>query len=177
MNDGSLPYSLRFDLASLGDAEKTVVLSPSAVERAAIAAWAGIDALDTFTARETLRRTGDNAYALVGTFVADLTQSCVVTLEPVRGHLEGEVARHYRVLPPRARRHPAPEDIAVPGGGDEDEEVLESGVVDLAQPVLEDLLLAIDPYPRAPGATFERPSDPDNPANPFAVLQKLKGKG
>jgi uncharacterized metal-binding protein YceD (DUF177 family) len=175
MTDRAPPFSMNFDLASLGDAEKTVTLSPSAAERAAIAAWAGIDALDAFSARVTVRRAGDDAYNLAGTFAADVTQSCVVTLEPVRAHLEGEFERHYRVLPPRARRRAEPDDAAVAGGGDE-EEILESGMTDLAQPVLEDFVLAIDPYPRAPGAAFETSTDPNKPANPFAVLEKLKGK-
>jgi uncharacterized metal-binding protein YceD (DUF177 family) len=175
MSDSHPPYSLNFDLGSLGDAEKTVTLSPSASERVAIASWAGVDALDAFSARVTLRRSGESAYDLAGNFAADVTQSCVVTLEPVRAHLEGDIERHYRVLPPRARRRSDPDDM--PAGDDDGDEVLESTMVDLAQPVLEDLLLAIDPYPRAPGAAFEAPADPDKPANPFAVLGKLKSKG
>jgi hypothetical protein len=41
--------------------------------------------------------------------------------------------------------------------------------------VLEELNLALDPYPRAPGVTFEAPKDePKAAESPFAVLAKLK---
>jgi hypothetical protein len=40
---------------------------------------------------------------------------------------------------------------------------------------LEELSLALDPYPKAPGAAFEVPPEPPAPAdNPFAVLEALK---
>ena len=46
-----------------------------------------------------------------------------------------------------------------------------------AVPVLEEVSLALDPYPRAPGAKFEAPKDME-PAreSPFAVLKALKEK-
>jgi hypothetical protein len=36
------------------------------------------------------------------------------------------------------------------------------------------LLLAIDPYPRKPGAVFQPPVTEDNSAHPFASLAALK---
>jgi uncharacterized metal-binding protein YceD (DUF177 family) len=174
MTEPPLPFSLSFDLASLGDAEKTVTLAPSAEERAAIAAWAGIDGVVSFSASVRLRREGADTYALDASFTADVVQSCVVTLASVPSHLEGTVSRAFRVMPHRGRRHAPPEELEE--GGDDETEVLTGGHVDLALPVLEEFLLAIDPYPRVPGAVFEAPSDPDKPVNPFAVLEKLKGK-
>ena len=48
---------------------------------------------------------------------------------------------------------------------------------DLAAPLLEEFLLALDPYPRAPGVVFESPETGEvPPPNPFAVLKALKGK-
>jgi hypothetical protein len=43
--------------------------------------------------------------------------------------------------------------------------------------VLEELVLAIDPYPRKPGVAFQPPADEGGQAeHPFAVLKKLKTK-
>jgi hypothetical protein len=58
---------------------------------------------------------------------------------------------------------------------DEDTEILSSSEIDLAAPLLEELALALDPYPRAPGVAFEPPREESEPSeSPFAVLAKLK---
>jgi len=45
----------------------------------------------------------------------------------------------------------------------------------VAGPLLEELSLALDPYPKAPGAVFGAPAEEsDASENPFAVLEKLK---
>jgi hypothetical protein len=48
------------------------------------------------------------------------------------------------------------------------------GVVDLGAVATEFLLLAIDPYPRKPGAVFAAPPAENAAANPFAALAALK---
>ena len=45
-------------------------------------------------------------------------------------------------------------------------------------PLLEEFVLAIDPYPRAPGVEFAAPVDAEpRPESPFAVLKALKDRG
>jgi len=173
------PFSHSFDLASLGESERTIALKPNATERAAMAKWAGIDALNAFSASVRLRHVGDDLYEYEASFNADVTQACVVTLGPVHAHLEGSVARLFRVVvPPRGRRRAPPAaPIEVVANDDDETEKLTSGVLDLAGPLLEEFVLAIDPYPRAPGAVFEAPSDQDKAANPFSALEALKHKG
>lgn len=173
--DDHAPFSQSFDLASLGEAERVVKLAPSADERAAIAAWAGINALDAFSATVRLRRTGTDSYAYEASFTADVTQSCVVTLEPLRSHLEGTATREFHVVSQRARRRAEPEEEVIEGS-ESDVDTLTTNMLDIAAPVLEEFALTIDPYPRAPGAVFDAPSDPDQSANPFAALEKLKRK-
>jgi uncharacterized membrane protein HdeD (DUF308 family) len=48
------------------------------------------------------------------------------------------------------------------------------GVADLAAAATEFLLLAIDPYPRKPGAVFDLPNAGETGAHPFAALAALK---
>ena len=46
---------------------------------------------------------------------------------------------------------------------------------DLAGPLIEEFVLGVDPYPRAPGVEFEVPGDKtEAPESPFAVLKGLK---
>ena len=53
-------------------------------------------------------------------------------------------------------------------------EPLTGGVIDLGVIATEFLILAIDPYPRKPGAVFEAPDAPDDSDQPFAALAALK---
>jgi uncharacterized metal-binding protein YceD (DUF177 family) len=57
-------------------------------------------------------------------------------------------------------------------------EPLEDGVIDLGGVLIEQFTLALDPYPRAPGASLEAPAEEgvDKPGSPFAALSKLRDK-
>ena len=184
MTDSGLPFSMPFDLGTVRDRLVEVAIAPSEAQRAAIAHWLGVERLDALKARIVLSRAGADEYAYSGSFEADVVQACVVTLEPVPSHLSGEILRKFKVLPrvsPRRRKPPAEPpspasaviDLSV--ADDDTPELLDQPVLDLAGPLLEELSLALDPYPRAPGASFEVPPEPDAAAeNPFAVLEKLK---
>jgi hypothetical protein len=99
----------------------------------------------------------------------------VVTLEPVRAHLEGAFSRDLHLT--RVSRHAVPEiEALAPGAGEDDApEEITSTNYDVAGPLLEEFSLMIDPYPRAPGAAFESAEGAgEQPDNPFAVLKSLK---
>ena len=67
------------------------------------------------------------------------------------------------------------EEVALTPEDDDVPEEIGSLHYDLAGPLVEEFLLAIDPYPRAPGAAFEPPAGTeDKPPNPFAALKTLK---
>jgi hypothetical protein len=59
---------------------------------------------------------------------------------------------------------------------DDPPDVLEGDVIDPAAYVIEHLALALNPFPRRPGAVFE-PSPDGAPPSPFAVLAQLKDPG
>ena len=89
--------------------------------------------------------------------------------------VEEDFERVFIVAPLRAAQRAAG---AVDVTLEEDEaEMLRGSSVDLAAPVLEELSLMIDPYPRTPGAAFEGGmAAPSAEESPFAVLQALKDK-
>ena len=61
---------------------------------------------------------------------------------------------------------------------EEEPEEIESLHYDLAGPLLEEFLLALDPYPRRPGAEFTPQTEPsDGSLSPFAALKALKPGG
>jgi hypothetical protein len=99
-----------------------------------------------------------------------------VTLEPFDSDLEGEV--RVRALPEGSAALGGPDEaggeLDLDPEGDDPPDALEGDRIDLAAYVVEDLSLAIDPFPRKPGVEFEAPEQPGEPS-PFAVLAKLKG--
>ncbi len=86
---------------------------------------------------------------LQGHLSADVVQSCVVTLGPVPAHLEVDFEMSFSasaVEPAVADLDPLAE---------EGPEPIPEGVIDLGEAVAQQLAIALDPYPRAPGASLE----------------------
>jgi uncharacterized metal-binding protein YceD (DUF177 family) len=114
-------------------------------------------------------------YLLAYALEAEVTQACVVTLEPVASRIERSFGRelHFRGTGRHAAETPSTLEIS-PDEGDEVEEI-ESLHFDLTAPVLEELLLALDPYPRRPGVAFDPGEEgAARPESPFAALKSLK---
>src|SRR5262249_37897769 len=138
------------------------------------------ESLESLTATVRLKRRGEDHYIYEARFDADLVQACVVTLAPVPAHLTGEFRRDFRVRPKsQARRRKAlesaPPAVELTGSEDDEEDWLDEPLIDVAAPILEELTLALDPYPRAPGAAFETPQEERAaPDSPFAILERLK---
>jgi uncharacterized metal-binding protein YceD (DUF177 family) len=176
MSDQALPYTVPFELAGLSDRGAELSISPDATDRARIASWLEALEVPRLDATVRLSHEGDDVYRYDADFVAEVVQACVVTLEPVPSRHTGRVERHYRVVAKPSRRSSRDRDSEVEVGDDEDApEVLSSTLLDVAAPILEEISLSLDPYPRAPGVTFEAPRDEDaGKENPFAVLAKLK---
>ena len=154
-------------LGLVGPAGRHEVLEADAAECAALAARFGIPAIAALRAELDLAEEADGAVVARGRLVARVTQECVVTLDPVEQAVEEAIA--MRFLPPGREPDEGPEEMdeIATGAG---------GVADLGEAVAEQLALALDPYPRAPGAILPDAAD-DASANPFAALAALKRDG
>lgn len=176
------PFAAPFNLELLSEEERQIVLTPDIRERAAIADWAHVDAVDALRVEIHLRRAGAGAglYRMEAHFTADIRQTCVVTLEPVPSHIAASFSRTFQLLPRHKGKQISQESAKVgstTGEGEDEVELLDTSMLDLAGPVLEELSLAIDPYPRAQGAHFDVSAAGETRESPFAVLEKLKNKG
>jgi uncharacterized metal-binding protein YceD (DUF177 family) len=169
------PLERLFDLGRLSDAGDEIVLQPKGEELAALAEWAEVASVENFQAKIDLTRKSSSDFHYEATIEADLTQNCVVTLEPVKSHISKSFSRELHLIK-FSRPHPiGTEELAVGAGDDDLPEELDSPHFDIAGPVLEEFSLAIDPYPRAPGVAFESPAEQaPELENPFAVLKRLK---
>jgi hypothetical protein len=133
----------------IGTAWRTVALTASDAERAALAARFGLVELPALGAEVKLRRARAGRYVeIAGTLRAAVVQTCVVTLEPVPAALEEDFSLLLGPIGGADDDAPA-SDLVV----DLDQpEPLEGDVVDLGELVAQQLSLALDPYPRAPDA-------------------------
>jgi hypothetical protein len=175
MSSHTQTFSHVFNLSRLGRAGERVSLTARGEELHYIAAWAGVRAVEAFTATIELQKLSPSSFTYEATLRADIVQDCVVTLEPLRFTIEREVRRELHLL--EGRPALADGEVVVDPGSDAEDVVEEIASLhyDLATPLLEELALAIDPYPRAPGVAFAPPSEPDaRPESPFAVLKNLK---
>jgi len=177
LNDqpAALPLEHFVDLGRLTEAGSEFVLEPKDDELAKLAAWAEVSSIEAFKATVDIKRSGRDRYRLNAVIDADLTQACVVTLEPVKDRIAKEFSRELHLVRPSRHALPETEALTVGAGDDDAPEDIDNQHYDVAGPVLEEFSLAINPYPRCPGVAFESPSDPvDRPDNPFAVLKSLK---
>jgi uncharacterized metal-binding protein YceD (DUF177 family) len=170
------PLTQSYNLARLGNAGDEMRFAADATALAQIARWTGVQSVEKFEVRAELKKLAPNRFGLTFHLLADVIQSCVVTLEPVAGHIERSFSRE--LIFAGAQRHkplPAESETLLDASEEEGPEEIQSLHIDLAAPVLEEFVLALDPYPRVPGVEFA-PKSPDSkpPESPFAVLKDLK---
>jgi hypothetical protein len=172
------PFQEIYDLGDLGRGTADLRITTTDDDRARIARWADVQAVEAFAATMVLRKHAANSFSLDAELTADVVQDCVVTLEPVRSHVARHIHRELHLAP--SLRHRSDTTIALPqsAGDDDVPEEIDSLDYDLAGPLLEELVLALDPYPRAPGVEFAAPAEAGEPEtkpeSPFAVLKSLK---
>lgn len=154
-------------LARIPEAGREERLEAQPAECAALARRFAIPAVNRLRAVLRLRPEPGGAVLAEGRMEAEVVQDCVVTLDPVVQAVEEAVA--LRILPPGAAFSEDPEGP--------DEIAAEGDAVDLGEALAEQLALALDPYPRAPGAALpgeEAGEAEAPPAGPFASLASLR---
>ena len=169
-----------YNLNRLGQSGDDITLEANAEERAEVARQVDVLEVPAFNARILLKKAGPNRFSLHYALKADVIQACVVSLEPVAAHIVRDFTREL-LFTPNLKRPPGKElakEIVIEPGGEEAPEEIESLHFDLTAPLVEEFLLALDPYPRAPGVEFEPPgSGGDKVESPFAALKELKSPG
>ena len=171
-SDPNYPASCRS--ISLSRARFTRPSSPTPRERAALARRFGLLALDRLEARLRLDHGGESLIRVTGRFEAEVTQACVVSLEPVHNLLEEAFSALYTLA-----SAPVEHDIVIDPETEEPPEPADPRGIDLGEAVAQQLALALDPYPRAPGAKLaaiaanEASGGPEE-NYPFAVLKDPK---
>jgi uncharacterized metal-binding protein YceD (DUF177 family) len=164
-------HHLRLD--QIRDGERLDLVADEA-ERAAVADRLALTGIDRLEAHVTLSRTGEIVRAK-GRIGASLSQSCVVTNEPVPAHVDEPFEIIFTPEPAEA----TPDDEIELGESDCDVVFHDGAVIDLGTAIADTLALSLDPYPRsaeADAALKEAGVLSEEQASPFAALAALKGR-
>lgn len=150
-------------LAHVG-AGRRLELAPDMDQRRAVARWLGILELPelAFTLAVAPAIQG---WRLSGHVRAVAIQACGLTLEPVTQVIDE--AFGMDLIEDDGRSETGELDLTP---DDDAPEPIHDGRIELGQLALEHLALALDPFPRKPGAEFEPPVEAAE-ISPFAVLK------
>jgi uncharacterized metal-binding protein YceD (DUF177 family) len=148
-------------------------LQADELARARITKLLGLDGLKSLEASIAVSPWLDGVQ-VEGDWKATVTQTCGVSLDLFDTDLAGHIS--VRLLPQgsAALGQTEEQDMDLDPDADDPPDVLIDADIPIAAYVVEELSLAIDPFPRKPGVEFTAPDLGPEPS-PFAVLAKLKG--
>ncbi|MDB5560956.1 MAG: hypothetical protein JWN11_374 [Hyphomicrobiales bacterium] len=168
--------TIRID--NLPPAGRELKLAADATQRQALAELLEISAIERLdvTLNATTFRGG---IRVLGRLRAVIEQPCVVTLVPVRQEIDEAVDRVFLPEADASRPAAASAEIFVDLDADDPPDHFSGPEADLSDLIIETLALAIDPYPRAPGASVDAPQmdKDDEIESPFSSLKALKDSG
>ncbi len=165
-----------FQLAELGDRPNLQVarlaIRTDVDERAGLARRFDLLSVDEFVATVAVRLDNPGKLVVNGHLRAAVVQRCVVTLDPVPATIDEEFEVVLAKDEEAAGEEEAELDLPEPWPGAE---------LDLGELVAQQLGIALDPYPRAPGADVVLGGDQDQGAEtgshrPFSGLAELRDR-
>lgn len=171
--DTDAPFSHRIALKPGAEARPVTTREADAAERASVTAVLGIEGVEAL-AVEACLETVDGVFRCRGEVRARVVQACVVSGRPV---VQDVIAGFERFLVVGAA--PVVEAAIDVDPDERDVDYLDEPVVDIGAIAVEELALALDPYPRAPDAdavlaASNEATDDAEARRPFAVLARTR---
>ncbi len=175
------PVSHKLQVNRLPAKGRTVTIEADAQQRDRLARLHGLLSVERFVAELLARPWKGDGVRVTGHVEADITQTCIVSLEPLESRVHESVEAIFVPEGSRLAR------MESEGG----EIVVEAESADLPEPFVGDRIdvgalaeeffsLGIDPFPRKPGAvlTPANKEEDERPAGPlYDALKKLRGSG
>lgn len=178
MTDAISPISRLVRLDNVPKAGFLAVIEPDEGQRASLAREHGLLEVRSFAAEIQFSHWRANGYRLKGTIRADIVQQCGVTLEPMPVRLEVPVAQYLVPERPGRRSPGAGEELVLSYDSEDEPETFRGSRYDLGALVEELFALALDPYPRLPGAEIDEELPADEAGSgedsPFSRLRELR---
>ncbi|TPL90249.1 DUF177 domain-containing protein [Mesorhizobium sp. B2-3-12] len=173
------PVSFFANVARLPHKGLPVVIEADAAQRAAIAEAHGLLSVEAYRAELLVASWKRNGVKVTGRVEADITQACIVTLDPVQAHIDEPV--EALLLPEDSKLGRQGFDgggeILLDADGPDSPETFSGDTIDVGALAEQFFGLAIDPYPRKAGASLGTGDDPGSAGNEFQEkLRSLLGK-
>lgn len=173
---GSIPHMV--SVARLPQNGMALRLTANETEKLALAKAHDLVSVQSFKAELLVKKWRKDGVKITGLVRAEITQNCVFTLEPLAAKLENEIDAVFVQEGSKLARPPLSADgeIVIDYDGADLPETFSGDVIDAGALAEEFFGLAIDPYPRKPGAeigtALEAVSETSKPS-PFAKLLKF----
>lgn len=166
-------FSRRIDVGRLRHVRHVEKIAASEAERTTLARRFDLQALNSLEAELTLSRTHGGLICVDGALRAEVAQICVVTLASFTADVQDSFQLFFREVPDESgQAQNLNVDVIDPMDDEAFPEPVDGSFIDLGEIVAQQLSLALDPYPRAPGAELENveAGTPGLSENPFRAL-------
>ncbi|MBC6405387.1 MAG: DUF177 domain-containing protein [Rhodospirillales bacterium] len=161
-------FSRPFPIEQLCAGQETRKIGANRSECTAVAKRLGLPAIDRLEAEISVKGIPTKDLVVVeGRVDALVTQICVVTLQPFQQCLSESFVERYRLGAVQDDTEPNALDLESP------DPFPEEGL-DLGEETVQQFSLALNPYPRAPGAELLLAETGGGAAGPFASLATLR---
>lgn len=176
-DDGRTPLARSIKVDEIKD-DASGEVSATPAEMAAIARMLDLLALDRLTLGYRLVRGSEGRLHLSGRLTAQVTQTCVVSLEPLAASIDVPVEADFWPAPLFEALQHSPDETGHTALLDWPEPIVD-GKIDLGPVWYETLATTLDPYPKREGVSFtwsQEGSESPEPTEtgPFAALAALK---
>ena len=168
-------------ISKLPSASDTIILKTDETTNDLLAQACAVDLINNLEAKFRFKRWRKHGVSVSCSFHAEIQQQCIATLVPVDSHLSESFERQF--LPERSSDYKMPEIIDGEMVLDPEADlpdIIEGDTINLWDVLIEEMILVIDPFPRAEDApaqaeiTVEVDQQPDEPTHkPFSDLKAL----
>lgn len=173
-DESTSPVSFKVNVARLPQKGMPVVIEADAAQREALAAEHGLLGVARYRAELLVTPWRRNGVKVAGKVSADVVQQCVVTLEPMNARVSAEVEGLYLPEESKLGRQgfEGGGEILLDADGPDGPELFSGDMIDPGALAEEFFGLALDPYPRKPGAEIGKPAGESGESEPDGPLQQ-----
>ncbi|MBZ9678961.1 YceD family protein [Mesorhizobium sp. ES1-1] len=177
--DPQSPVSFRVNISRLPNKGLPVLIEADATQREALAAEHGLLSVKAYRAELLVTSWKRNGVKVSGRVEADITQACIVTLDPVESHIDEAVDALLLPEDSKLARHgfDSGGEILIDAEGPDSPETFSGDTIDVGALAEQFFGLAIDLYPRKQGVSLDVGDDTGPAENEFQQkLRSLLGK-